>query len=535
MKLNVLKFKISQIFIVNILCSNLIFCEGPLHFQYDSDIKILSRVFHDIVDEFILKENIQFNIFNVKIKSELILDIISEFLAETNERFKYRIKSLQHGWINYLASSFIFLESLEDFSVLEKLSIVKRMNHQPVKYFVFILDSTFKQLKNSNVYNFYRVIPYFEGSIFQYSYFITNEAETVTLSTVEWFSPYGCNRQYLLKLNRFVKKSQKWKTKLENYEKFLNYHKCELVMFLPVPLPDGLIAHTSGFSIPINNLTNFIIYGITPEIFKIAAQVNNFTVAFQPGRMDLNYFSKGDQDFSPKYVDINGTHKDAQVFFELSILISSFKDLCSSNVAKNFHFLMLVTPAEKYTPPKFNVINSEQFTDAYLTQSDNSTAKIALVIDEILKSRYDFYENKDNFVWNELDEVLFTSFDAFLFHCNSFYFRMINKIINNLIPTGLLNYLINNHYIKSPVVKTNENKPKVLSINDLNVGFNIWLLCCLLSFFTFIAEFIVRFIIIRVNKKQKIHPEYDPIEIEMKCNLKSELIENFRIKTNRRE
>ena len=82
----------------------------------------------------------------------------------------------------------------------------------------------------------------------------------------------------------------------------------------------------------------------------------------------------------------------------------------------------------------------------FLTQSQNSSAKIALCVDEFLQN---FIESKmkHNLAWNQLENaIMYTSHDAFTFHSFLFNFRMIYNAINNLIPTGIMKHLIENYY-----------------------------------------------------------------------------------------
>jgi len=306
-------------------------------------------------------------------------------MSKANERFVYKIKNLRRHWRNYIASNFIFLESLSDFVDVEHTSTARRASNQPVKYIVFISNLTYDQLEPSGITYYYTRLPYLGGSIFQNTYFVTNEANTITLSTFEWFSSHDCNHPHLYKLNFFDKKSQKWNESLKNYEKFMNYHKCELVMLLPITFDDGFVAHVSGYSIVTDSFNSFIIRGITPEVFQIAAVIHNFSAGFQPGMMDVNYFLRDGKD-EPKYVNINGTFKYAPVYFEISILADFPKCLCVSNVVTNFKFLMFVTPAEKYTAYEKFFLPFDTFTWILICVTFFMTFFSIVIINRLSKS-----------------------------------------------------------------------------------------------------------------------------------------------------
>lgn len=134
--------------------------------------------------------------------------------------------------------------------------------------------------------------------------------------------------------------------------------------------------------------------------------------------------------------------------------------------------------------------------------------------------------------WNKLDTVLFTSQDVFYFYGASYYTRMFIKILDNLIPTGVLKYLIEEHYTKKWKFAKVEKGPKILAVDDLAFGFNIWLGSCLVSTLGFIVEIFIKF----MRKPTKIkYAKVRPINEEYNCKaystLEPELIEKFRTKT----
>ena len=102
--------------------------------------------------------------------------------------------------------------------------------------------------------------------------------------------------------------------------------------------------------------------------------------------------------------------------------------------------------------------------------------------------------------------------------------------INNLIPTGIMTHLIENFYTKKWKFKKSETEPKVLSLDDLLFGFNIWLGSCLVSFVAFVAEHGVGYI--RRPKKvkfAKVRPIRQSCKFKELKNLSPDLINNFRV------
>jgi hypothetical protein len=137
-------------------------------------------------------------------------------------------------------------------------------------------------------------------------------------------------------------------------------------------------------------------------------------------------------------------------------------------------------------------VNPTVFMEKFLTQSQNSSAKMALCVDEYFEN---FIESgtQRNHDWNKLEDVvLYTTYEVFMFHNFAFYYRMFKNVIDNLIPTGIMNYLIENHYTRKWKFEKLEDEPKVLSLDDLVFGFNIWLGSCLISLIMFFAELLFR-------------------------------------------
>ena len=171
------------------------------------------------------------------------------------------------------------------------------------------------------------------------------------------------------------------------------------------------------------------------------------------------------------------------------------------------------------------------FSNLFLTQSQNASAKLALCVDEFYLIFMENFTQK-HYGWNQLkDFTLFTTQEVFVFRNQDFYYPMFKNLINRLIPSGIIKYLIENFHTKKIKFVKDGDEPKVLSLDDLMFGFNIWLGCCVISLLTFIIEQTVKY---RKKKRPmkfkfaKIHPSSEA-KIEARVKIKSELIEKFRI------
>jgi hypothetical protein len=241
------------------------------------------------------------------------------------------------------------MKSIEHILIFEQYYRVAGYQNQPIKHFILIPNMTFKQVELSKAIKYFYKINLFTDVIIYHTYFITNEMDTITLSAIEWFSPNKCNSPYLNILNIFNKTTLTWSTKLKNYEKFLNYHGCELVLLLSAVLEDKTILDVSGYTFPFNQ-TNIRIYGLTPAIFEIASKAYNFKPAYQPAKIDVSFFSYRNGGMVEPF-PVNGTIKQVHVYLHMMNLHDLEKFYVRhTNLVTNLDYVLYVTPAEKYTP-----------------------------------------------------------------------------------------------------------------------------------------------------------------------------------------
>ncbi|CAG9812360.1 unnamed protein product [Chironomus riparius] len=661
-----------RIFLISAYCW--IFCESILnHFDKNKDVHIITNVLHEVADEYLLKEDNQLNIVTIETKSQLLMEVSRNFVGKAKEKFSFQTIHHKSFLLNsnstLASSSFLFMERTSTLRDIEHFYEIERKQNLPIKYFAFISDLTYDELKTSNIYKFYMRIPMMKSAIFLYTYFITNDVDTVTLSTVEWFSPYRCNRAHLTKLNSFDKKTKKWNSKLKYSEKFMNYYKCELVMMLPVPQREGSLHHVSGYAFVNNEQTGFEIHGVSPVIVEIASKFHNFTSGYQPVFMRPKWL----RSFHPEPINpvlINKSFKYSNIYFEIAPIDVVNTELRISKVVANLNGYMLVTPGERFTPyekfllpfdattwiflaitflvtfvvifivnyltlhvqqivygnnvktPTLNVVRiffgmaqmrlpnenfsrlilvifvyfclifrtcfqskffefmtseprqppprtitdlidknfsvyatssniaaaggifriekwpnitevtEKYFNYAYLTQSQNASARMALATDEFYMNFFDLQKKKRIHDWKKLEyTTLWSSYDVFIFHGTAFYFRMLFKIIDSLIPTGIMHHLIQEHFTKKFKFQKVQKIPRILNVNDLLFGFNIWLGFCVISFIGFVLEILTK--LLKKPKKMKyakIHPSFEDKEIEVFTTISPDLIKNFKTK-----
>jgi len=336
------KFKVFLGVFFCIYTCNLVFC--------DINSSIISHVVHEVLDEFLLKEEVLRG-FNI-LYDENTYHFYSEILSDLIPTGLYYVKILKFNETDRIQimtrSAIFFLNSIYDFKVIDHNFIVSQT--QPIKFFILIPKLSYEDLNASIVLDVYKALSVTSGEVFHFSYFITMEKDTLTLSTVEWYGPFACNRAYLKKLNTFLIKSMNWSSELKNYEKFLQYHGCELVMMLPIPNDDGTLYHVSGYVIVEKTQRSFEIHGLTPAIFDIVSKFYDFKTFYQPVSMKNFYWKSHQAQQEVNLITINGTYRNPQVYFEVLSLHSFHIDfVMPSSIVADLNVKVLVTPADKYT------------------------------------------------------------------------------------------------------------------------------------------------------------------------------------------
>lgn len=263
-------------------------------------------------------------------------------------RFLFPKTKHTSGFLFLPHSNILFLNSIEDIFFIDKIYKLMRYHNQPIKNFIFIPNLTFMELKSSWIFEFYLRLPISFMGLFHYAYFITNDMDKVTLSTVDWFSSQSCNYPSLHRLNIFYKKPMKWVTKLKNYEKFMQFYGCELAMLLPLPTRDQTVYHVSGYAFE-SASGEIIPKGISPKIFEIASKRYNFKVGYKLVDMDIEWITSQEMDI---HLDRSKSNKNIKplVYFQVLSIHHANINMRMSNVITDLNVYMFVTPAEKYSP-----------------------------------------------------------------------------------------------------------------------------------------------------------------------------------------
>jgi len=307
-----------------------------LHYQKSLQFPIMSHVLRDIVDVFLLKEHVKFDVYVDVLwtKSELL----DSFFTKSGHNSDYEL-FLFDGHEDFpdfiFKSAFMFVKSLKSFlEISNKVDFVRHQN-EAIKYFIITQNLKLSDIKSS-LTRYYKPMKLniFSKSILIYTYFVITESDKISLVSIEWFSPKQCNNIHLKTLNVFTKKSMKWKSKLRNHEKFLNFHGCELTLMVPVGDQKSIASERKMLS---------------RAIFQIASKKYKYKCNFQ----SVISKSEGLLRYGPKDVEFvveNQKITYPNIYFEVIDVKQSNIRIRTSNSIMDLEYTALTTPGELYTP-----------------------------------------------------------------------------------------------------------------------------------------------------------------------------------------
>lgn len=127
--------------------------------------------------------------------------------------------------------------------------------------------------------------------------------------------------------------------------------------------------------------------------------------------------------------------------------------------------------------------------DNFLTQSQNGSAKIALVMQENVVANVESLTRTPQ-DWNRLKDFSIQVSQHGLSFCgNTFFFKVANKAVQRLTSAGIMQKMIDDRINALHKIKTRK-KPKQLTVDSLRFGFEIWLGFCGLSTLVFLVEYL---------------------------------------------
>lgn len=180
-----------------LLQTKLNFCAGTLQpYTLNSNVSIISHILSDIVDEYFVRQKIEFNIYTISTFTKLSSDIIDAFLFKSNNftvYYEHHSNSVHDDNFCVNRSSIFFFDTLTDFVSAEFNYRISRYQNQPIIYIIFVRNLTIRKLKTSFLLLKHKNLQLVTAKMFVYSYFIIDEFETTSLVSIEWFTKSACD------------------------------------------------------------------------------------------------------------------------------------------------------------------------------------------------------------------------------------------------------------------------------------------------------------------------------------------------------
>lgn len=399
-----LKLKIFSILLI-LVNLNLKCCENYLKpAETDQEISSISVALQDIVDVFIVRQNLPMDITIFNPFSVTAAKVMSSFLSKTQESLSYKLELFSDipSLTILKRPAMIFVETVDILTLYLSRVGFYRYGNKPIIYFIYLTNSTFMELENSRMMARFPIISKLTASIFYHSFYIINEGNFVTLATVEWFEKI-CNQAHLKRLNTFNKITRKWTQKLKSYEKFMNFHGCPLVKMLPTNYQSNFNDFYWGYGELYPDQSWYHVYGLTPEIFESAAKKHNFLAFYQPTRItDMKWL----ETFNPgtiTYLAINNTFNEPNVVFFVYSETDLFNQgLRMTNTFEEVRILVVTTPAEAYTAYEKLLLPFDSETWILLVVTFMVTFVTILIINRLSKGAQNIVYGKqvETPIWN---------------------------------------------------------------------------------------------------------------------------------------
>jgi hypothetical protein len=164
-------------------------------------------------------------------------------IVQKDSNLSYKIKDMEQvvgtkrHEIN--ESAIVLFDNIKDLSEFNIKAKFTNRGPKSFQFFIFIPDTTINEISSSitetkiNNYNMknvneirFRFRDVSEISHFQY--FLVDESEFMKLFTFVWYTSTACGKKQIVEVNRFDKKSKKWKNSKFDVKKFVNFHGCTL-------------------------------------------------------------------------------------------------------------------------------------------------------------------------------------------------------------------------------------------------------------------------------------------------------------------
>lgn len=130
--------------------------------------------------------------------------------------------------------------------------------------------------------------------------------------------------------------------------------------------------------------------------------------------------------------------------------------------------------------------NSFNFDNHFISQHQNESAKLAFYLTNQRLNQLNVITGHKS----EIFQVIMTRQIGFGMDRNYYFYSLIEETLQQLIPTGIVKHLNDYHqWVLYERYDSEKNVgPKVLTMTDLEFGFVLWLIACLMCIAGFLLE-----------------------------------------------
>ncbi|KAG5679482.1 hypothetical protein PVAND_009047 [Polypedilum vanderplanki] len=247
----------------------------------------ISKSIADVIDEFYIKNNIDFDFIIYGNRTNHINDVINGI----KETFPTTLKHIPdiEKWDHKLSRSAIFfMNSLTELEILHNHSFYTSFGTQfrnlEIKKFKFLIyieeTKSFETVENITQSIRHLAIGMLSDMSY-YEFLIFNDENKIVLAANVFYSENKCREINLRKLNKFYKNTQKWDENLDNFDHYANFHGCMVNFRIPT-FYEYFIEGVKSFSVLNESLSekNIKFVGVINALLETVAKKHNFTIHY---------------------------------------------------------------------------------------------------------------------------------------------------------------------------------------------------------------------------------------------------------------
>ncbi|CAG9799884.1 unnamed protein product [Chironomus riparius] len=149
--------------------------------------------------------------------------------------------------------------------------------------------------------------------------------------------------------------------------------------------------------------------------------------------------------------------------------------------------------------PVLEFIDDKEFFTIILNSSQDSSSKLGIIVQDLMIP-FEEVKKGRTLNWHQLSDPTLVTKADFAFYLNNFYLKVMDRVLNAWIPTGIMDKIVENFLgVKRKFIAS--NKPSILTVDKLSFGFTIWLGCCGSCGLVFAIE--IGYFIIKSNLRPK--------------------------------